>query len=275
MSDFANEDNIAAGLAGADTGVSGCAQDFYKTTLTAVAAFYYSGWLMGGAPAAGVAPTAWATPTKATVGCWCPKLVNGGPKTNRVLLTEITQANPGQNLILGDRVGHMGGLSGTSVAAQTVNGTLTTPAAGGRCAADGSDVMWFLEWYVATGSTAITATVNVTYNDDSTGNVTVSLPASVPASRMYPILPAVAGKTINGVNTVTNSATTGTAGNYGVTAYKRLGSSSVLTASYTDKQDYAYLGMRKVGDDACVVGFFYTTTTSLGIVHGTITIGGA
>lgn len=275
MSDFTTEDSVVSALKGAGNGGAGCRQRFYKTSLTAVASFDYSGWMMAGAPAAGVAPTTWAHPTQATTGAWCPKLVNGGTQTNRVLLIESTMANAGQNLRLVDRVGHMGGLSGTSVAAQTVGATLTTPAADGRCAADGSDVEWYLEWYSATGSTGINVTLAVTYDDDSTGNVVVAIPANVPAYRLYPIRPAVAGRTIKAISTATNSATTGTAGNYGVTAVKELCSSSVPMANYTNKQDYAYLGMPKVGTNACVMGIFWAVTTSLGVCQGTIVIGGA
>lgn len=275
MTDFATEDNIVSALKGAGHGGAGCRQEFYKTSLTAVAGFDYSGWMMAGAPAAGVAPTVWAHPTQATIGAWCPKLVNAGTQTNRVLQIEATMANAGQNMRIVDRVGHMAGLSGTSIAAQTVGATLTTPAADGRCAADGSDVAWYLEWYAATGSTPINVTLAVTYNDDSTGNVVVAIPASVPAYRKYRILPAVAGKTIKAMSTATNSASTGTAGNFGVTAERFLCSSSVPSANYTDKQDYAYLAMPDVGTNACITATFWTTATSLGVCQGAIVIGAA
>lgn len=274
MSDFLTEDDIVSALAASGNGGAGCRQDIYKSTLTSVAGFDYSGWMQNGNPGPGVAPGGWSHPTYDTAGCWCPNLVNAGSGTNRLLQTELTQSIAGQNLRLWDRVGHMGGLSGTLATLQTVNASLTAAAADGRCKADGTDVMWFLEWYSATGSSLVVVTLAVTYDDDSTGNVQVTVAASTPAYRMLRIQPMAAGKKgIKAISTAQATATTGTVGNYGVTAYKHLGSSSVLTAQYTDKQDYAYLGMPKVGANACVVGTYWAVGTALGIVSGSVVIG--
>jgi hypothetical protein len=276
MTDFATPADVIAAMAAAGNGGDGCRQLGYKASLTSVAGFYYSLWLATGSNGPGVAPTSWAVPTKATVGSWNPMMNNAtSGRTNRLLYSSFTF--PSSVLLnLSDRVGHMAGLSGTSTGAQTVNGTLTSQAAAGRCAADGSDVMWFLEWYTATGSSAVTATVNVTYGDDTTGNVTVSLPASVPASRKYPIVSNVNGKSIKGVNTVQNSATTGTAGNFGVTAEKWLAThNSSWANNQGSAQDWAMLGMPKVADDACICPFAFANTTSTGAMQYSLTIGSA
>lgn len=272
MSDFTGLDSIALGLMSAGNG-AGYNGAFYKTSITTVAGFFYSGWTMGGAPAAGSAPTTWAHPGKATTGAWNNHYQDPGTATARVLQSEVIAGVAGSTIHLADRIGHMGGLSGTSAVAQSVNATLTAAASAGRCRSDGADVRWFLEWYSATGSTAVTATVNVTYDDNSTGNITIVLPASVPAFRMYPIQSAVAGRTIKGVNSVTLSATTGTAGNFGVTAYKVLATHMVPTANWSDKQDWAYLGMPRCGSDLCLCGFTFALGTSFGIVNGNMLIG--
>lgn len=275
MTDINTRDLFYAALASAGLAL-GCRADFYKASFTAVAASYYSGWTATGSPGAGSAPAAsWASPTYATSGALNPRYLNRSTQTNRLLEFELTQANAGATTHLCDRVGHIGTLSGAVATAQTVNGTLTAPAADGRCNADGSDVMWFLEWYAATGSTAVTATVNVTYNDDTTGNVTISLAATRPIGFMARILPAVAGKWIKGVNTVTLSATTGAAGNFGVTAYKRLCSSAVPAANWTDKNDFAYCAMPVVGNNACLSLIHWCTTTSIGVQIGAVVVGGA
>jgi len=274
MTDFATASDVVSALAAASNGGSGCRQEFYKTTLTVVANFDYSGWMMTGSPTVGVAPTTWAHPTAATAGTWAPKYANSSGGTNRLLLTDIVMTNAGQSLILRDRIGHMGGMSGIVTTAQTVAATLTAPAADGRCDVSGSDVEWFLEWYTATGATGVNATVAVTYDDASTGNVVVALPATVPAYRMYRIQPAVAGRTIKGITSVTLSATTGTAGNFGVTATKKLATSFLAVAGYNDTRDWARLAMPKIGSNACLFGTFWTTTTTLGTVLGTIIAGG-
>lgn len=279
MSDFLSENDVAAALAAAGNGGAGCRQDIYKTAMTSAAGFEYSGWLQPGPGGPGIAPGAgaWAVPYHSTPGSYVPLLVNAGTKTNRILLTDFTLSIAGQKLSLVDRLGQCGGLSGTSVAAQPVNSDISIPVSQGRCAADGSDIMWFLEWYTATGSSAVTATVNVTYSDDTTGNISVSVAASTPASRLLRILvpSSAAGKSIKAVNTVTLSGTTGSVGNFGVTAMKFLCSTSVLAANFSDKQDYAYLGMPKVGEFACVTGIYYAVGTSVGLVTGHIVIGAA
>jgi len=276
MTDFASTASIVAALAAAGNGGPGMRQEFYKTTLTVVASADYSGWMMAGAPAAGVAPTTWATPTQATTGAWNPKFVNPTTQTARLLLSDVTQTNAGQNLTWRDRLGHMGGLSGILATAQTVTASLTTPAASGRCLANGTDTEWFLEWYTATGATAVTATVAVTYSDASTGNVTISLPVSVPAYRFYRIQSANAsGLAIISIQSVTLSATTGTAGNFGVTATKRLANVPCQIANMGLTQDWAALGMPIIGSGACLCPTFWCSTTSLGTVVGTLIAGAA
>lgn len=266
MSDFATDSDVISALAACVA--AGFNQDMAKTTITTVSGFEYSGWTQAGFPAAGVAPTAWAHPTYGTTGAINPKMINGDSAgTRRVLYAALAYSIANQVVCVRDRVGHMGGLSGTSVAAQSVNATLTAAAADGRCAADGSDVEWFLEWYTATGSTGINVTVNVTYNDDTTGNVVVAIPASVPANRMYRITPSSGNRTIKQVNTVTNSATTGTAGNYGVTATNRVFMFMTPVANTLFLGDWASLGFPQIGKNACL----YFTVTAVGTAFGTIT----
>lgn len=272
MSDFATPADVIAGLAACAT--AGFNQDFYKASVTTVSGFDYSGWTQTGAPTLGAAPTTWAHPTYATVGAINPKQVNpSAGATLRLLWAAIVCSVANEPYALRDRVGHMGGLVGNIATAQTVNATLTTPAADGRCNADGSDVDWWLEWYTATGSTGVNATVNVTYNDDTTGNVVIALPASVPALRRYPIRSASGNKTIKGVNTVTLSATTGTAGNFGVTADNVLFRFQVPTANTLFLGDWASLGMPKVGSNACLFLTAFATGTAFGIQTGTIKAG--
>jgi hypothetical protein len=159
-----------------------------------------------------------------------------------------------------DRVLHLGGLLGNIATAQTCN----TPALPVRAPA--AECEFFLEWYADTGSTAVTATVNVTYTDATSGNVTVAMAATMRAGRILPIIP-VTGKIIAVVNTVTLSLTTGTAGNFGVTAYKRLVSGlTVIVASLGDKREALIL---PIDNDACLALIIDCTTTSTGDIRGT------
>ncbi len=275
MSDFATESDVIAGLAACVS--AGFSQDVYKTTITTVSNFDYSGWTMGGFPAAGATPTTWVNPTQATVGAINPRYVNGGSTTTaRILFAALRYSVVNQPVIVYDRVGHMGGLSGTVTTAQTVGTAateLSTPATDGRCEAGGGDVDWFLEWYTATGATGVNVTCAVTYSDDSTGNVVVAIPVSVPVFRMYRIVPASANLSIKGITSVTLSASTGTAGNFGVTACERKFQFSVDTANKEWIADWATLGMPDIGRNACLALRFYATSSAAGILTGNIRAG--
>ena len=274
MSDFATTADIIAALAAC--GTVGVNQDLYKASITTVSGFDYSGWTCAGNPAAGAAPTTWATPTSATTGALNPKHVNGlSTQTLRILAAQLRPSVGNQPYIFRDRVGHMGGLSGTVTTAQTVNGSLTTPAADGRCSADGSDVDWWLEWYSATGSTGVNATVAVTYSDNSTGNIVIAVPASCPAFRRYRITPASGNLYIKSIQSVTLSATTGTAGNFGVTANNRLFSFSTAASNGEWVADWALLGMPVIGRNCCLECSTYAIGTSFGSIIGNIRAGAA
>ena len=278
MSDFSTTNDVVAALAAATPSGAGGRFNIYKASITAVASFWYSGWTETGAPAAGATPSTWATCVNTLLGAYNYNMVNASPATLRMLYGSVSQANAGQAKWIVDRLGHMGGLSGTVTTAQSTGANANTAAwitSPARCASDYSDVEWYLEWYTATGSTAVTATCAITYNDGTTSTTSVSIAASTPAGRMLPIqVPAgVTGKYIKSVDSVTLSATTGTAGSFGVTAVRKLASFSSLVANYADIKDFAALGMPSLGDSACLNAMYWTTTTSTGITLGNLVIG--
>ena len=183
----------------------------------------------------------------------------------------MVSSNTGTDVQIHDRLAHMGTLSGIVTTAQTVgvdvSGTASNVDAR-RGDANYSDVQWWLEWYTATGVTPTTFTCAVTYDDDSTGTVAVAVAASTAASRMLPIVPAVSGRFIKSIQTVTLAATTGTAGNFGVTATRALGGLSMGMASAGEVGDWAYLGLPRIFDSACLVMIMIPGTTSTGTLYG-------
>ncbi len=275
MTDFASENDVIAGLA--NFASAGFSQDVAKTSITTVSGFDYSGWTMPGNPAVGVAPTTWASPTASTAGAWNPRYINpAAGKTCRILFAGLRYSVAAQPVIFCDRVGHMGGLSGIVTTAQTVGTAatmLSTPAADLRCEAGGGDLEWWIEIYSALGSTGVNFTCAVTYSDNSTGNVVVAIPASVPANRMYRIPPSSGNLTIKGISTVTLSATTGTAGNFGITATDRKFQFSVATANTDWIADWATLGMPDIGSNACLFPRIFATSSAAGIITGNIRAG--
>jgi hypothetical protein len=178
-----------------------------------------------------------------------------------------------------DRLRHMGGLSGTVTTAQTVNldisANLATANLDARKGdANYSDVQWWLEWYTDTGGTAVTATVNVTYNDGTSGNLTgISLAATRRASFMQPLngfIPAAdSGKYIRDVNTVTLSATTGSAGSFGVTATRYRASNFMPIANARFTRDWAATGLPEIANSSCLMNILLCSTTTTGTLRAT------
>lgn len=235
----------------------------------AVAGQFFSLWTSAGVPGAGSAPGAAAVPTKATTGAF--GFTNQtAPATSYIAWLATQASNNATNLEIHDRLAHMSGLSGTVTTSQGALSLVTSdPGADRRGDANYSDVQWWLEIYTALGSTGVNATVAVTYNDDSTGNLAaIALGATPRVGRLYPLVSAVAGKFIKAVTGVTLSATTGTAGNFGITATRPRTSVSMLLANKTETQDWASLGLPAVPNDSCLMMLLCCTTTSTGTVRG-------
>ena len=233
----------------------------------AVAGFLFSLWRATGVPGQGAIPTTAAICTSALTGALSfPNQTS--PATSYLGLLSLASSNVTSSFEVHDRLAHMGGLSGIVTTAQGAL-TLTGLSADRRGATDYSNVQWWLEWYADTGATASNATVAVTYDDDSTGNLAViAVGGTVRAGRMIPLIPAVAGRKIKSVNSVTLSATTGTAGNFGITATRLL---TIVTTPVSNKMevfDWAALGLPNVPNDACMQLVALCTTTSTGAVRG-------
>jgi len=244
----------------------------------AAAGQFHSLWRATGQPGQGAIPAAAAVLNNTTVGA-IGFAQQTAPSTSYLGLLEGLCSNAATTLELHDRLMHMGGLNGTLATAQTVNldidaNLATSNLADRKGAADYSDVTWWLEWYADTGATVVTATVNVTFNDGTSGNLAaISLAATRRASFMQPlngfIQAADAGKFIRDVNTVTLSATTGAAGNFGVTAtrYRAANYQPLANARFT--ADWANLGLPEIPNAACLMLVQLAGATSTGIVRAT------
>ena len=238
---------------------------------------YCSLWRATGQPGQGAIPTVVATCNNTTVGTigFNQQML---PYTSYGAYLEIATGNAAMTMELHDRLANMGGLNGTLTTAQSVNLDLNTLLATDNIGtrkgdANYSDVQWWLEWYTATGGTAVTATIAVTYNDGTTGNLSVlSLAATRPASHMIPLnslIPsAQSGKFIRGIVSVTLSATTGTAGNFGVTVTRPRMTLSAPIANHKFIADWAQLGLPEIYNSSAIFPIVLTSTTSTGTVRG-------
>ena len=238
----------------------------------AVAGGVFSLWRATGTPGQGAIPTAAAICTSALLGSM--GFANQtAPAASYYGWQTIATGNALSSVEIHDRLAHMGGLNATLLTAQTVGLDLST--LGGGLAADRrgdasySDIQWWLEWYTDTGATASSATVNVTYDDASTGNLAViAVGGTVRAGRCIALVSAVAGRFIRGVNSVTLSASTGTAGNFGVTATRPRTAVSTYTANKPEIFDWASLGLPEIPNNACLAMLMICSTTSTGTVRG-------
>ena len=244
---------------------------FYKPSIAnQVAGQLCSLWKSNGFPSAGVNPTTAAYCDDTLLGAW--GLPDPGIKQLYIGKMAGSASTAGQ-LILMDRLAHMGGLSGTVTTAQTVNVDIATPASQGRCGTDGLGVLWCLEWYTDTGGTAVTATITYT-NQDGTGSrtTTVSLAATRRAGTLLPILPNTTDLRIKSIQSVQLSATTGTAGNFGVTAMVRQVEMPIPIVGVGAVLDYAQTGLEKIAKESCLFLVYLCSTTSTGNILGSFEV---
>jgi hypothetical protein len=242
-----------------------------------VAGQFHSLWRATGQPGQGAIPIAAAANCNNTTLGAFSFTQQTSPMTSYLGYLEAVCSNSSVTMEIHDRLIHMGGLNGTLTTAQTVgidfNNVTTDNMVERRGDSNFSDIMWWLEWYSDTGATVVTATVAVTYNDGTTGNLTgVSLAATRRASFMQPLnglIPAASsGKYIRAVNSVTLSATTGTAGNFGVTATRLRGSVICPLANMKWSADWAALPVSEVPNSSCLFMVQLAGTTATGTVRG-------
>jgi len=140
-------------------------------------------------------------------------------------------------------------------------------------AADYSDINWYLEVYADGGATAANLTINVTYDDGTTGNLnTVAVGGTLRASRMIPLTPLIPpaqqGKKIRGINFCTLSASTTVAGNFGFTAVRPRSVMPLPVANKMEVFTWDQLGVPEIANDSCLFIYMLASTTSTGTVRG-------
>ena len=242
----------------------------------AVAGAYFSLWRATGQPGQGAIPTAAATCNNTLTGAM-NFTQQTAPATSYGAWSNAVCSNNAVTIEIHDRLTHMGGLVGNVTTAQTVSLNLNGVTADNMVERKGdtnfSDVQWWAEWYTDTGATASNATVAVTYNDGTTGNLTTfAAGGTVRAGRTIPLnnlIPAAAaGKFIRSVDTVTLSASTGTAGNFGFTATRPRMTMPLLLANKMEVFDWAQLGLPEIFNSSCLALIELCSTTSTGTVRG-------
>lgn len=172
--------------------------------------------------------SAWngANPTTATA---CSSTTSGAefPFTGVSLLGVDHGTGPtaaGMSLLMADRLCHQGGLSGTSTGVQTTN----LPTATLTRSTSGVGVMAGLEIYTNVGSTITTATISYTNQAGTSGRTGLapiggSAGSGYGAASRMTLMALQSGDTgVRSVESVQLAASTGVAGNFGVTLFRPL-----------------------------------------------------
>lgn len=243
----------------------------------AVAGQVFSLWRATGQPAQGAIPTTAALCTKALAGSFY--FTNQtSPATSYLGWLSLVTGNSALGIEVHDRIAHLGGLVLNVTTAQTVTGLNLTsgglnPPAERLGAANYSDGQWFLEVYTDGGATASNATINVTFNDGTSNNLNViAVGGTLRAGRMIALTPFIQtadqGKFIRGINTVTLSASTGTAGNFGFTYTRQRTGLGVNIANKQEQYNWAQLGLPEIANDSCLQMVMTCGATSTGTVRG-------
>jgi hypothetical protein len=249
-----------------------------------VAGQYFSLFTSAGLPAAGSVPSGVGVGpiicNDTTVGAFT-FMQQTSPATSYLASLEVSTANPSATVEIHDRLAHLGGISGTDTATQITafdfNSLSLSNITTRKGDANYSDIQWWLEWYFATGGFTSNATINVTYDDGTTGNLSVvAVGGTVRAGRMIPLnsfIPAAdQGKFIRGVNNITLSQSTGTAGNIGITATRYRGGIYSRSVFKKTKGIWHSLSLPEIYNNSCLFPIILTTTTTTGILNGTARI---
>lgn len=243
------------------------------TIANQLAGGFTSLWRATGTPGQGAIPTTAAVITNPLTGAFSFTNPTGGPKSY-IARSFFVCGNSGTDIQIHDRLAHMGGLLGNNTGAQTVGVDVSGSGSNmdlRRGAADYSDVQWWLEIYTDIGTTGVTATVTYTNTDGTTGRTTtLTIGGTSPANRAGRFFPiqGSGGEFIQSIQTIQH-ATTGTAGNYGITATKIITTVSCPLLNYGVVYDWAQLGFPVVADSACLFLVVLAGTTSSGTVVGT------
>ena len=198
-----------------------------------------------------------------------PKWTANGSLTPYVARFASTFATAG-TIHLYDMLWACSGFNATLTTAQSVTGFTGLPTRAGTGV--GAEIWVYCT--TATGATASNITVQYTNSSGVSGRNTIATahPTSMPAFRMYQV-PLQSGDVgVQSIQSVTLSASTGTAGSFGVIIMDRITCISGAVPNVANIADFATLGLPAIADSACLGFVHQATTTSSGIIMGILSI---
>jgi hypothetical protein len=241
---------------------------------------FHSLWKLAGQPGPGINPPLFSaganyTPTKATAGAF--PFVNGAADGERAYLKFAPLPGTAGTFIAYDRLWACSGFGTVVTTAQVVVTPGALPAA--RDPNAGLDVLPFIEVYTAPGATTATWTITgVDANGNAGRTWTYTHPANAESvGQMMLALPGGASPSSTaGIRQVTQfqcSATSGTAGDVGVSLVRMGPTASSPIASQGPVLDALLTGLPTVYNDSCIAFMTLCSTTNTGLLLGELAIG--
>ena len=202
-----------------------------------------------------------------------PTITAGGGGTSLYIARlEAWNSAATGTLAIYDRIYAASGFSGTVTTPQTITGPPALPSA--RAPNSGESLEIWLESYTAIGASASTVTVSYTNSAGTAGRTTVAdtITASFPANRMHRLRYQDGDTGVQSIQSVTLSATTGTAGNFGITLLSRKCALPMATIALGQVADFATLGLPVIEADAALQFVFQSTSTATGNIMGSLNV---
>lgn len=228
-------------------------------------------WTYDGMPAGGAIPTSAAIPDRTLQGA-IPFTAPGGSRDKHLIGASITPNIAGVYLLY-DRLFHIGGLSGTSTAAQTIQGSPASPALTRNTGGAGN--MAFYEIYTIVGTTGVTLTMTYTNQagtSSRTSTINIGGTGFREVSRMQRIPLAAGDFGIQSIQQIQLSATTTAAGNFGITIAQPLAWIPVGAAGTMGWRDYTtgLPGIPVIDPDACLSLMFIPAAATAPELFGSL-----
>lgn len=245
-----------------------------RTNSTTRMSRIYSLWTNAGTPGPGANPTTSAVPVNDTAGGLLQEDTSGTARILRVMVTAATALRG--MLTIADRLNHSGGCSATTTTAQTTN----LPTAALTRKTSGVGVLAAVELYGTCGATASTFSCSYTNTTPTAGRT--SPETTIGTSDDYRelgrmlLMPLQSGdKGVTSVESVDLTASTGTAGDFGITMFYPLIHVPFDNAGTFDHEAMFGLGtfFPKVDTNACLFLMGHVPATSWGVVMGQVDIG--
>lgn len=247
---------------------------FQKASATAEGAgTWQSLWKTAGRPAAGSNPPAYTVgsgyiPRDGTTGALRTFTNPSNPLLSYLASASVAGSTVG-TLIVYDRLWACSGFTTNITTEQSV----TTPGSLDRPDASGDNVEAWGEVYTAPGATTATWTLKYKNTNGAASGRTATYTHPANAETVGQMFPFILTNGDTGVSEVTSfqcSVSSGTAGDIGITLMRRLAEIPITAANVGAIVNAFDMGLPQVYDDACLALMVQCSTTSTGVLMGSV-----